>query len=250
MNEHELRQALAGHAATVAPIADTGRLEAGLVRADRMRTIRTACASTAIGAVAVFGAMSLGGEAESTSIDVVDTPTTIEPAPDGDLPRIGDAADAEDEPDDDGTMVVADTTTTTSTTAPPLTDEQPDHLAVTETTTTTVPPVTTAPAPTTTTAPPPTTTTTTIGTAVEFTAAARYGSCAEDPPYDDYSGTAAPGTTITVTSPYSAPAQATADADGNWSLRVEFPSAPANEHFTVDVSDGAETASFDFVHTV
>ena len=45
-------------------------------------------------------------------------------------------------------------------------------------------------------------------------------------------------------------ARVCADADGDWSLRVEFPSAPANEYFTVDVSDGTETHSFDFVHTV
>ena len=109
MNENELRQALAGHAATVAPTADLGRLEAGLVRADRMRTIRAACASAAVGAVAIFGAMSLGGEAESTSVDVVDSPT-IDPAPDPALPLIDDP-EAESEAEAQTDADISPTTT-------------------------------------------------------------------------------------------------------------------------------------------
>ena len=70
------------------------------------------------------------------------------------------------------------------------------------------------------------------------------------PPYDEYRGTAEPGRTITITSPYNSPATVTADAAGDWFLRVEFSDAPANEHFTVTVSDGVDAVGFDFVHTV
>ena len=35
---------------------------------------------------------------------------------------------------------------------------------------------------------------------VGFSAGAAYGSCSEDPPYDVYSGTASPGTTVTISS--------------------------------------------------
>lgn len=270
MNENELRQALAGHAASVAPVTDVARLEAGLVRVDRLRAIRTACAGAAVGAAAVFGALSLTADAESTSVDVVDAPV-IEPAPDTDPPVIGDAeADEAAGTDDVVATTVAPTTVPPTTappsTAPPTTDDQPAHLTSSETTTTLAPaptstaaPATTAPPTTaapTTTAPPATTTTaapattTTVPASIDFTAAARYGTCAEDPPYDEYSGTADPGTVVTITSAHSAPAQVTADGDGNWFLRVEFPSAPPNEHFTVSVGDGVTTFAFDFVHTV
>ena len=82
-----------------------------------------------------------------------------------------------------------------------------------------------------------------------FSAQARYGSCEEDPPYDEYSGTAAAGATITVSSAHNTAVQTIADGNGAWFIRVEFPTAPVDEHFDVTVSDGVDTAVFDFVHT-
>lgn len=254
MNEHELRQALAGHAASIAPAGDVARLEAGLVRSDRVRAVRTTCAGAALGAAAVFGVMTLGGDAESTSVDVVDSPA-IDPSPEPDALLVGDT-DGDDDQDADDAAAMATSTTTVS----PRTDATPAHLTAAETTTTTAiadadsptttapPPPTTAPTPTTT-IPPSTTAPTTTAATVAFTASARYGSCAEDPPYDEYSGTAMPGTVVTITSPHSATTQVTVDSSGDWWVRVEFPSAPFDEHFTVTVSDGVEAKPFDFVRT-
>jgi len=84
---------------------------------------------------------------------------------------------------------------------------------------------------------------------VAFTANQKYGSCSEAIPWDKFYGTAAPGATIEVVSPYGS-GTATADASGNWLIRVEFPDAPVGEAFTVVVesSDGGR-ATFAFIHT-
>ncbi|MDW3218724.1 MAG: hypothetical protein R8F63_08935 [Acidimicrobiales bacterium] len=251
MNEFEIRRALAGAAAPAAT-ADPERLRAALVHADRMKTVRMAMAVGAVTLVASLG-MFLARTGETTApTNVVDQPD--QPAPDPSTPFIDDAS--------------AETTTTTvaATTTAPAPANDPSHLATPTTTeppalvtaTTTLPPVTTttAPPPTTTAAPTttsPTTTTapttTTTEAAVAFTAQARYGSCEEDPPYDEYSGTAAPGATITVTSAYNATTQTTADGNGDWFVRVEFPTAPVDEHFDVTVGDGTDSQVFDFVRT-
>ena len=84
---------------------------------------------------------------------------------------------------------------------------------------------------------------------VEFTANQKYGSCGEAIPYDKFYGTATPGATIWVESPYGV-GTTTAGANGHWDIRVEFPDAPVGEPFTVVVesSDGG-FASFTFVRT-
>lgn len=254
MNEYEIRRALAGAAPDPAG-PDPDRLRSALVRADRMRTVRTAIATAAVAMIACAGVVVSQTGESSGPIDVVDQPDP--PAPDPVPPAIDDA----------------DTATSTTTSIPPTPSEpagpavEPDHLAaptttappalITATTTTVPPTTTTAPPPTTTavpttTAPPASTappTTTTESAPVEFTAAARYGSCEEDPPYDEYSGTAAPGATITVTSAHNATAQTTTDTNGDWYLRVEFPDAPVGETFDVTVTDGATAEVFDFVRT-
>lgn len=82
---------------------------------------------------------------------------------------------------------------------------------------------------------------------VSFTAYKTYGSCSESPPYDVYYGTAEPGTTVEILSPYGS-GSVTADADGNWEKKVHFETAPYGEVFQVKVKDhtGAKKV-FDFV---
>jgi hypothetical protein len=84
---------------------------------------------------------------------------------------------------------------------------------------------------------------------IEFTAHQKYGSCAEEVPYDVFFGTATPGATIWVESPHGH-GVTTAGDKGAWDIKVEFPEAPRGEPFTVVVesSDGGR-ATFTFVHT-
>ena len=70
--------------------------------------------------------------------------------------------------------------------------------------------------------------------AVAFSANAVYLTCDLDPPYNDFWGTAQPGTTIKVLSPYGS-AEFTVGESGNWEKRVFFESAPIGETFTVKV---------------
>lgn len=86
-------------------------------------------------------------------------------------------------------------------------------------------------------------------TEVEFTANQKYGSCGEAVPYDKFFGTAAPGSTIWVESPYGT-GTTTAGAEGYWDIRVDFPEALVGEPFTVVVesTDGGY-AEFTFVRT-
>lgn len=81
-----------------------------------------------------------------------------------------------------------------------------------------------------------------------FHASQQYGSCGEAVPYDVFKGKAAPGTTITVSSPYGG-GTATAGGDGYWKAKVTFEAAPVGQEFTVNVSDGASTETFSFIRT-
>jgi hypothetical protein len=83
---------------------------------------------------------------------------------------------------------------------------------------------------------------------VGFTASAAYGSCSEDPPYDLYSGTAGPGTTVTISSAFGG-GSTQADEHGHWEEKVVFGGAPLNETFSVTVSSAQGSAAFDFTHT-
>ena len=85
------------------------------------------------------------------------------------------------------------------------------------------------------------------GGEISFSAHQKYGFCGEDPPYDVFSGKAAPGTTVSVTSPYGS-GSAVAGGDGHWRVKVHFPSAPLNTPFTVTASDGSTSKEFTFVH--
>lgn len=84
---------------------------------------------------------------------------------------------------------------------------------------------------------------------VEFTANQKYGSCGEAVPFDKFWGTAAPGSTIWVESPFGS-GTTTANGDGHWEIRVEFPEAPLGEAFNVVIesSDGGR-ATFTFLRT-
>jgi len=83
------------------------------------------------------------------------------------------------------------------------------------------------------------------GSAGAFEASQKYGSCGEAVPYDVFKGKAAPGTSISVTSPYGG-GTATAGADGYWKVKVTFEAAPVGEVFTVTVSDGSDVKTFTF----
>lgn len=106
-----------------------------------------------------------------------------------------------------------------------------------------------APPTTTTTKPADTTTTTTEAPGWEFTAHKTYGTCAENPPYDIYYGTGKPGTEINVTSEYGS-GSTTVAGNGEWSVKVFFPTAPAHSGFAVKVHhfDGAKK-TFEFTYT-
>lgn len=99
--------------------------------------------------------------------------------------------------------------------------------------------------------PPVTTTTTKPPSEWAFTAHATYGECALDPPYDEYYGTAAPGTKILVTSEFGA-GSTVANASGEWWVKVEFPSAPYGKVFSVRVKNETtfEKYFFEFVSLV
>jgi hypothetical protein len=84
---------------------------------------------------------------------------------------------------------------------------------------------------------------------VEFTANQQYGSCGEEVPWDKFWGTAAPGSTIWVESPFGG-GTTTANGDGNWQIEVEFPEAPLGEAFTVVIESSDDgRATFSFVRT-
>ena len=84
---------------------------------------------------------------------------------------------------------------------------------------------------------------------IEFTAHQVYGECGEEIPYDVFWGTATPGATIWVESPYGL-GSTTANEKGDWEIRVDFPEAPFGETFTVvvDSSDGGYK-QFSFTRT-
>ena len=84
---------------------------------------------------------------------------------------------------------------------------------------------------------------------IDFTANQKYGSCGEAIPYDKFFGTAMPGATIWVESPYGS-GSTTAGESGNWDIRVDFPDSVPDEPFTVVIesSDGGR-ATFTFVRT-
>ncbi len=245
MNENDLRQALAGHASTIAPTTELDRMARGMTRVDRMRTARTMGSGCAAAILVTLGVLNFTGGGDATPLDVINQPTPSLPEAEVGLPLLEDPAGNE-------ATTMRPTTSLSASSA----DTTPDHLtgegsSPTSTSPAAVVSTTVAPTstpPTTSPPPAPTTPTTTVPSS-SFTASALYGSCAEDPPYDEYSGKATPGATITAVSPYSGSASTVADASGDWWMRVEFPTAPLGQHFDVTVGDGISATTFDFVHT-
>jgi hypothetical protein len=115
-------------------------------------------------------------------------------------------------------------------------------------TTSTTGPVAAAPAPPVTTPPAAAPPATSRPAAVAFTASQAYGSCSEPVPYDIFSGTASPGVTVTVSSPYGS-GSARADGGGNWEQTVEFPGAPRGETFPVSIVAPGGSTTLSFVAT-
>jgi hypothetical protein len=151
--------------------------------------------------------------------------------------------------------------TTTAVVDPPKGPATSEHLLVTTTTqpttttgptpTTTAAPTTTSPTMTTTTTTTTTTTkdtTTTTITEVEFSANATWLERSVLPPYDEYYGTATPGTSISVVSEYGS-GDTVVGREGQWYVKVEFPEAPFGLTFEVTVRhQGGKTFTFPFTN--
>lgn len=84
---------------------------------------------------------------------------------------------------------------------------------------------------------------------VEFTANAVFESCDEAVPYNEYFGTAMPGTVVLISSPYGS-AEKVAGENGGWEALVEFPNAPRNSSFVVQVKSIATGQVKEFTLTV
>ena len=76
-----------------------------------------------------------------------------------------------------------------------------------------------------------------------FTAHQRYEVVDGDPVVNYYWGTSKPGAEVTVESEYGR-GRTTANDDGKWELRVEFPTAPCNEPFRVIAASGDHRQEF------
>ena len=139
-------------------------------------------------------------------------------------------------------------------------DLQPAPTTTLPSPTTTLPPPTTVPAPAPT-APPPTTTkvprTTTTTTVVPptttaqsfaFTMTQKWKTSSASPPFEEFSGTARPGATITITSSYGG-GTTVVGPTGAWALRVEFPNAPLDTPFTGKVKTAQGQKTFTFKRT-
>lgn len=83
---------------------------------------------------------------------------------------------------------------------------------------------------------------------ISFSASQKYGTCDEELSYDVFYGKAAPGATVSATSPYGS-ATTTANEYGKWKLHVEFPDAPVGTPFEVVITDGTSTETFTFTKT-
>jgi hypothetical protein len=230
----ELRRSLREGATGVPLTPDVVALGDALSAADRRRRRRTVA-----GVGLVAGLVLVGAVASATALDgdrgAVSTPpagNSVLPAPEPTVPTtVPSTPPAEVAPEPEPAAEPAVNPAPAAAPRPaPLVGAQPSAPPV-------APPAETVPSPP-------------AETPASLTASAAYGSCAEDPPYDDYSGTAKPGATVTLTSPHSSPVSVTADESGHWSTRVYFPAAPVGTGFTVTASTpGAASVGMGFVRT-
>jgi len=81
----------------------------------------------------------------------------------------------------------------------------------------------------------------------DWTAYQKYGECAEDPPYDVFYGTGAPGTDVWIESAHGSGMTTVGDY-GKWDLKVVFAETPCGEEFKVviETSEG-DRSEFWFV---
>lgn len=139
-------------------------------------------------------------------------------------------------------------------TMPPTTEPKPEPTVATTVAKPEPPPTTAKPAPPSTVQKPPPstepgpTTTKPAPPPMGFTAAQVWGTCGEDPPYEELYGTAAAGSTVTVSSPYGG-GSITASEKGKWWIKVYFPTAPVNEQFTITVESPQGVATFTYMRT-
>lgn len=82
----------------------------------------------------------------------------------------------------------------------------------------------------------------------QWSAVQMYGFCEEDPPYDVFHGTTAPGAKVRVESEFGS-GYVRADEQGHWEVTVYFPTAPVNEPFQVWVSSEGHLDDFWFTRT-
>ena len=201
-----------------------------------------ACAVIGVGAAVAVGAWAVPTQGGSAPAVVADVEVA---APDVTVPALASATERSVDAEPAPASQPAESTTTTigvAVTGEVADPGEPDHLApIVEDTPEPQPVVTT----TTTVAPPTTTAAPAPAVTVAFAAAQIYGSCGEAVPYDLFSGSATPGSTISISSPYGS-GSTVADEAGHWSTKVEFPSAPRGETFSVTVNGlgGAKTFSF------
>ncbi len=81
----------------------------------------------------------------------------------------------------------------------------------------------------------------------EFWAEQKFGSCAEDPPYDKWYGMGEPGTKIWITSEYGS-GHTVIGEHGEWWLKVFFEGAPCGQAFLVTLTtDAGHEKHYEFV---
>lgn len=81
----------------------------------------------------------------------------------------------------------------------------------------------------------------------DFTANAAFTICDTNPPFNEYWGTATPGSTISISSPYGSK-NVTAGELGKWDARIEYPDAPYGVWFDVTITSSKDggTKVFEF----
>ncbi len=81
--------------------------------------------------------------------------------------------------------------------------------------------------------------------AVDFTANAALTTTDAATPFNEYWGTSTAGAVISITSDYGSK-QVESNAEGKWSARIEFPSAPVGSTFNVHLTSSKGEAVYDF----
>jgi hypothetical protein len=83
---------------------------------------------------------------------------------------------------------------------------------------------------------------------VSFTAYFTYGESTENPPFEEYFGSAPGESEIEITSAYGS-GETVTELDGYWHLTVEFPTAPVGQPFAVTITNEAGSATYQFTRT-